>query len=74
VPYLGHAVQPPGNWARDFHVTPEDNYGSLAAYYDLAWLSWRTAFWRLGRLGREGYGPRDFMGNGGGGGVEWAGR
>ncbi len=36
-------------------------YGSLALYYDLSWLSFRAAFWRLGRLRAEGYTAQDFF-------------
>jgi hypothetical protein len=30
-----------------FHATLEDIYGAQAQYYDLPWLSYRNAMWRL---------------------------
>jgi hypothetical protein len=30
-----------------FHATLEDIYGAQAQYYDLPWLSFRNAMWRL---------------------------
>lgn len=31
---------------RPYHVSLEDLYGALPQYYDMAWLSLRTATWR----------------------------
>lgn len=33
-----------------FYATLEDVYGAQAQYYDLPWLSFRNAMWRLGAL------------------------
>jgi hypothetical protein len=49
-----------------FHWTPEDLFGSLAQYYDVSWLSYRDAFWRLGRLHAEGYTAQEFYASGAG--------
>lgn len=35
---------------RPFHSTPEDIYGAVAQYYDLQWVSFRTATYRLARF------------------------
>lgn len=38
----------PGNKEKvPFHATLEDIYGAQAQYYDLPWLSFRNAMWRL---------------------------
>lgn len=33
-----------------FYATLEDSYGAQAQYYDLPWLSFRNAMWRLSEL------------------------
>jgi hypothetical protein len=33
-----------------FYATLEDVYGAQAQYYDLPWLSFRDAMWRLSEL------------------------
>lgn len=33
-----------------FYATLEDMYGAQAQYYDLPWLSFRNAMWRLTEL------------------------
>lgn len=35
--------------------TLEDSYGAVAQYYDMPWLSWRNAVWRMAELHRYGY-------------------
>jgi hypothetical protein len=49
----------------------QENYGSIAEYYDASWLSFRNAYWRLGNFHAEGYNASDFYvaGAGGAGGV-----
>jgi hypothetical protein len=44
-----------------FHATLEDIYGAQAQYYDLPWLSWRNAMWRLADQHKYGYNWTDFM-------------
>ena len=63
VQVLSHGQALPGppirehnkDW-RPFHLTPEDLYGALAQYYDVQWLSLRTAtyWWVVGLKGEEG--------------------
>lgn len=49
MPSHGQAFRRDSDEFRPFHITPEDQYGALALYYDAAWLSMRQAF--LQRLG-----------------------
>ncbi|KAF6266240.1 hypothetical protein COO60DRAFT_1632898 [Scenedesmus sp. NREL 46B-D3] len=44
-----------------FHGTLEDIYGAQAQYYDLPWLSFRNAMWRMSELHIHGYNWTDFM-------------
>ena len=41
----------PGNLEKvPFAATLEDIYGAQAQYYDLPWLSFRNAMWRMSEL------------------------
>jgi len=61
VPSHGQAFRRDKGDFRGFHITPEDQYGALALYYDLHWLSMRQAY--LNRLG-SGEGAAAEVGNG----------
>jgi hypothetical protein len=49
LPSHGQAFRRADGDRRPFHLTPEDQYGVLALYYDVIWISMRNAF--LNRLG-----------------------
>eukprot|EP00798_Chlamydomonas_sp_ICE-L_P013443 gene13443-19301_t len=42
----GHGQDQNSTLKRPFHFTAEDMYGALAQYYELPWISFRTALWQ----------------------------
>eukprot|EP00879_Flechtneria_rotunda_P016086 GHRR01016827.1.p1 GENE.GHRR01016827.1~~GHRR01016827.1.p1 ORF type:complete len:534 (+),score=145.77 GHRR01016827.1:354-1955(+) len=57
----GMAFAPGSREKVPFYATLEDIYGAQAQYYDLPWLSYRNAMWRLTELHTYGYNWTDFM-------------